>query len=578
MPADSVFENLVASLSREERRTMLERIQQTVNLEAPRPRIDDAEGDLPVDLEAVYQDLPIVRKLFIYVMHLFTGKTREQLVQELLLRRLAGYIRANYPGLVDFRSGTALHKLYERLVAMRNSAQFFSGPIGRAGGKDRAVFLAFLLALEAPTLHESLTLGTNPEHVDADSSEEPDTELRHAMVNTVEEIFDKVDDSLRYSMRQSNRFLDVMGKLSFFPFEKLLKPFTPVGEDGGMQASFLNLREILPDLAPLARSLDVSPSAAALEALILFHQGYQFADTVDDEVMKERLGKAAKHLETLRRVASQVPFLELSRYLRGNVNLTAPPVEGGEEWIALVRRFWRDRAEEAYRRYKYHRQKELLVQDASELTGTHNVTPLREYPAPEEGREGKHALSLAFLRAVLRNTWQQELFPALKVLYIQGEFYKDENRAEFSDAYSTLSKLEDKIDGFRARISMQGDLGRALHDNEEDLSALPVKRRKRMEIISQIDEHAESLVKSAMHAFMTLGKVLNGVLFGEVGGRYDTLSNLGDIEGRHNRRYLDNLEQVMLKMQNTSDTLSRLYDLERAQMETQGSFSVPGRV
>jgi hypothetical protein len=557
---------------------MLEKIQRTVTLEEKTVAMEDDEESGPVDLDSVYRSLPVLRKLIIFIQFVLTGKPREELVQELLIRRLAIHISKNYPGLVDFRTGIALTPMYDLLLKLRNSAQFFAGSIGRAGGRERPTFLSFLLALEAPEVHAALQSGIDPEKVDEAGSDNPDTQIRHRMVSNVESTLNDVADSVRYRMRRGNRFLDVMGKLGFFPFEKLLNPFRPAVDGAELQASLLNLRESFPQLAPIARSLGVTPSPACLEALILFHQGYEFADTVEDSVLGERLKKAAGHLKTLQEVASKVPFLDLSRYLLEDVNFTAPPIQGGEEWIAIVRRFWRDRAEEAYRIYKYHRQKDALVRDADELTGSATVSPIPEYPKQESGAVGRHALSLALLRALLQHAWQQEIFPHLKTLYIEGEFYKDDNRAEFSESYSSLAHLVDKIDGFRTRVSMQGDLGRALHDIDQELTALPVKRRKRQDIISQIDEHAESLIKSAINSFTTITKILNGVLFGEVGGRYDTLSNIRDIGGRHNRSYVAALEHALQLGQSAADTLSRLYDLERAQSQSSSFDPVTVRV
>jgi histidyl-tRNA synthetase len=186
-------------------------------------------------------------------------------------------------------------------------------------------------------------------------------------------------------------------------------------------------------------------------------------------------------------------------------------------------------------------------------------------------------MSLALLRAILDSAWQNEIFPVLKALFIEGEFYKDDNRAEFSEAYTTLSKLIDRVDGFRTRVSMQGDLGRALHDLEHEQLGRPEKRRQRQEIIAQVDEHAESLVKSALSSFASLTKILNGVLYGEVGGRYDTLSNIRDIGGRHNRSFLASLERAMQLCQSALDVVSQLFDLERAQTQAGTYNPISGR-
>ncbi len=578
MAADTVFDKLVSALSRDERRDMLERIQRTVSVEVSDAAFDEGEEDTPVDFDLVYRSLPLLRKLIVLVQVLITGRTREELVHAHLLRQLAADIRTRYPGLVDFRLGMMLTPMYEHLLRLQESSHFFAGPIGRAGGKDRPAFLSFLLALEAPDVQLALERAVDVEEADEEGADEPSTQVRHRMVNNVQQALDTVPDPVRHRMRQGNRFLDVMGRLSFFPFEKLLTPFRPFIEGGDVQASLLNMRETFPELAPIARSLDVTPSAACLEGLILFHQGYQFADTVDGEVMTRQVRKAATHLKTISEVFAQVPVPDLSRYILGDVNFTAPRLQGGEEWIAIVRRFWRERADEAYRAYKYRRGKTVLVRDAAELTGVHTLNPIADYPALEGRDEGRYATSLALIRAILDGAWQHEIIPPLKALFIEGEFYKDDNRAEFSDAYTTLFKLIDKIDGFRTRVSMQGDLGRALHDLELEAMGVPEKRRQRQEIIAQVDEHAETLIKSALNSFSSLTRILNGVLYGEVGGRYDTLSNIRDIGGRHNRSWLASLERAAQHCQAALDVVSRLFDLERAHTQSATYSPIPNRV
>ncbi len=68
-----------------------------------------------------------------------------------------------------------------------------------------------------------------------------------------------------------------------------------------------------------------------------------------------------------------------------------------------------------------------------------------------------------------------------------------------------------------------------------------------------------------MRSFDTLSKVLNGVLHGEVGGYYDTLSNLQEIGGRHNKNYLEALDRALVGCRSAAGILGKLFDLERAQ-------------
>lgn len=52
--------------------------------------------------------------------------------------------------------------------------------------------------------------------------------------------------------------------------------------------------------------------------------------------------------------------------------------------------------------------------------------------------------------------------------------------------------------------------------------------------------------------------VLNGLLKGEAGGRYDSLSNLSYIEGKGNKEFLRNLDSIKNRLDRTIHFLDEL--------------------
>ena len=48
---------------------------------------------------------------------------------------------------------------------------------------------------------------------------------------------------------------------------------------------------------------------------------------------------------------------------------------------------------------------------------------------------------------------------ALKILFINGNFYKKENRTSFTDAYNNMTTTYDKIHALDKSVSPEGDLG-----------------------------------------------------------------------------------------------------------------------
>ena len=58
--------------------------------------------------------------------------------------------------------------------------------------------------------------------------------------------------------------------------------------------------------------------------------------------------------------------------------------------------------------------------------------------------------------------------------------------------------------------------------------------------------------------------VLKGILHGESGGRFDTLSNISYIGGSENAKLRDKLEIALNQAEQARNIMNELFDLERA--------------
>ena len=67
---------------------------------------------------------------------------------------------------------------------------------------------------------------------------------------------------------------------------------------------------------------------------------------------------------------------------------------------------------------------------------------------------------------------------ALKILFINGNFYKKENRTSFTDAYNNMTTTYDKIHALDKSVSPEGDLGIEIEAaKNEIITTQPVKRK-----------------------------------------------------------------------------------------------------
>lgn len=82
--------------------------------------------------------------------------------------------------------------------------------------------------------------------------------------------------------------------------------------------------------------------------------------------------------------------------------------------------------------------------------------------------------------------------------------------------------------------------------------------------LDRIDETAERLVRRGIETFHGLAEVIGGVLYGEVGGHYDTLSNFEELGGRNHQRVVERLDDVRSRCKAIASQLSRMYDIEKS--------------
>jgi hypothetical protein len=147
------------------------------------------------------------------------------------------------------------------------------------------------------------------------------------------------------------------------------------------------------------------------------------------------------------------------------------------------------------------------------------------FPVPE-------ALTLSFLMTFYSEVFMSDINKTLRPILIDGEFFKRENRTEFTESYNDLIKMEDDIKHFEMHISPKGDLGKRYALAKQDISSLAIRRRKVQLALEDSSREASEIVDCSRNAMKTMIDVLNGILLKDPGGKYDSLSNLAQLSGK----------------------------------------------
>ena len=457
------------------------------------------------------------------------------------------------------------------LRELRDAARFFYDALDRSIERDRPTFLAFLGSIELPETHERLISETEPATIAASQLElrgnVEDSAVRNAALTAYEGIISELPDRGRRLMYQDLRSVLFLKRLSGFLFDRLIGAFKEnVSSASNLAAPFGEVRELLLDLGDILFSMSEAPSIELMQAIFMFADREELEKPDEDAVavLGADIAKAESSLEKIRSFNADVPLGDLLRLVSGDPGYLPRDLPGGEDWYAIYKAFWRDHIEadlDAWR--AEHRNRELMEEISGFVGepgpgGFSNISRKKSVNSPSLQSD----VALVFLDAFYRGPFLRELNRPLKIILIDGEFYRKDNRVEFTDAYDALLRLPELLSTLDERLSPKGDIGISWHSAMHELGPVAVKRRKTQSITKIAEEEAEQIIRREGLALRTIVNIIHGFLKGEAGGRYDSLANISFIDGKSNRDFLRSLERAKDRCERAFSLLTELTDLD----------------
>jgi hypothetical protein len=428
----------------------------------------------------------------------------------------------------------------------------------------RLDFFAFLVENELEYLKAELESEIESYLKTLDEEEDLD-QAKKDLSERFNEIIDSIPDEDKREVYRDAQALYSLRNLCRFSFSELLGHFKPSAPEGERSCGFQPLTGKLIKLAELLKAAAYSPSINALRALFFFYNRERLTEdgfNVEKELFYA-LQKAQSSMESIREFNSRIPLIYIIRYANRDPNFKPKRIGGGEDWFVSFKEFWQRRIEKAFGTMKRRRKRKDLLREALYYLG---IGELEEpsWSTAETGEEKikiHFSLSYAFAKHFVKLVYSRVKRP-LGIVAMSGEFYKDQNRREFNEAYQFLDNLLERMDQMESRLSENGDV--TLHILEVQNEVVDVEKRNERiaKIYAEFDKDIVELVERSIKEVNTLSLVLSGIMHGEPGARYDTLSNLNSIGGRNNRYLLTTLEKAVEYFSQGLRLLVELKDLE----------------
>ncbi|TFG62012.1 MAG: hypothetical protein E4H36_09000 [Spirochaetales bacterium] len=545
MQEQSAFDRLVETLNGTERRELLSK------LSAPAGNFTEslASGEVPraepVDISGAYHTSGFWIRIVIFIKSLLTGKDRLELFEEELLSVIAKDVERNYPGLIDYRMREFLPAFFEELDTLKTAAEALAVPLEQSYVLFRDDFIAFLAGIFLDYSQERLMNVTDPNRLAAGEKSGDEKEIRENLDLKLEEVILDIPKEERGRMFEQSKALFLLKEIVFFPYGECLK------KSYGM-LSLGDLETALKRLASLLRSFRVPPDRRTMNALFLFYfrEELQEEDSGVEEKLKRLLDKSAGFVHRIKDFNRKIPLEKLLKLLTRDINFEPEIIKGGEDWFVLYKQFWKRRLSQVLSVFFSRRKKKQLYREAAALVKLEDLPELKFYNSRtnEYGVSFTYEYSLSFILAFLKNEFNPEMNQLLKLILIDGQFYKEENRNEFTDAYNGMLRLSDQLEALDQSLSPEGTFGRSLAQTAKEIVSLPLRKKRLSSILTAPEKDALDITDRMLKFGDSLMKVVYGILYGEVGGKYDTLSNRVHLGGKENRNILKSLAGMLEKL------------------------------
>lgn len=558
-----MFDRLVSELSREQRQDMLEKLKSSV-FDSGNLVDEDEEGEHydSTDVAERVKKLGLLARLWLLIRSMFQGRPQEDILESDLLSQTAKRIGRQAPDILEPGTRQAKPGLYKRLRTLEQATRTCFEIIGPAAGEQKGAFLAFLLERESEEVRLRLKSDMDIERLADENPSYGDLELKRLLESNLAEIIDSMPSSVRTRMYTHAQFLDHFRRLGTFDFASVFALFHPSHGTEVENVDLSLLRSSLEQLAAIGKGLRVSPGEALVESLYLFVRQDTSGDESggSEEELTYRLERFGQGFREVRDFFTGTPVESLARLAVNSIHFRPETRGGGEDWFVRVKQFWTTRIDALYQAFAFGRKERKLLDDATSLCGV-AVEPLSGFETEIPGERSRFASLLGVVDSFLKLVFNPSLYPPLRTLQTKGDFYKGENRTEFDNAFETLRAAPNRLNQLKSQVAPDGVFGKRLQ--EIGLQGYSADRivELRKPVIDEVNQIVRRLVSDVITALRSLDNVMNGILHGEVGGSYDTLSNLSSIEGRETDRYLRALEDVLITIRSAEQLFARGLDL-----------------
>ncbi len=538
MKKKDVFEQLADELPDEERIAMLDELkedlkkhQKVENKEPEKQVKKDKEFKL---LEAEYNNSGLIEKIQLFIKKLLTGKTVYNLMKDKMLKNIGKGIESKYPGFVDIKESRIKEPYCNELNLLKTSLTdiYEINKIINISGKGE--FYQFIAASEMSELENTLEKNTDPDFIMRTGLVSEKEKIRTEIIKQYHDIIESVDSLEKEKVYEIIRGYYLLKQISDYNFDSLNRKieFEP---NGNKFISFGNCRKNIREIYEIIYNISISsaPFNKLLKYMAEFYyeKGDASGKVSKDDFTAKMMKKLIHDFKELENFGKNVPLKELIKYLYKDLHYEPDKISGGEEWFSIYKNYLKDKIDKKYDFFLIGLKKGDIIRKLRFYI--ENMPDEKEINFSVEIKERVYKFEYAnlfyYLKELKNKFYQKKIERIVSSILLDGVFYKDANKKELYEAYNFLNTIEAEFKNFLNRIDPESEEVKNIRKYNFEETSKKLQKKKTERFVADINNMLYEKYTEYYNAFLSVSNVLYGIVNGNVGGKYDTLSNAADV-------------------------------------------------
>ena len=538
MKKKDVFEQLADNMPEEERKAMLKEIKDDLKKHR---KVDEKESEKALKkekefklLEQEYSKTGFIEKLQLFIKKLVTGKTVYTLMKDKHLKNLGKEIEHNYPGFVDIKESKIREPYCNEINLLKNSLFDLTEIVKVIEITGKAEFYQFVAASEMSELEKTLEKNTDPDFIFRTGQITERDKIKNEIIRQYHVIIESIDSVEKDKVYEIIRGFFLIHQLVVFRFDILIKKFE-YEVNGNKFSPFGSCRKYIRELYEILFSIiDSSVSFGSVIRYMVeyYYENGDVSHTVSrDEYITKMISKLSADFEGINGFIKITPLKSFIRYLYKDLHYEAVPLSGGEEWFSVYKNHLKEKIDKKYDLFLNDMKKKDILKKLRHYIDT--IPDEGELEFSIEIHERIYKLQYANLFYCLKemkNTFfQRKIDRIVSKILLDGVFYKDANKKELYDSYNSLNTIDDKFRKFMNKIDPDSEEFKNIRKYNFEETSIKLQKKKTERFLAEINDYLFENYLSFYENFTSISNILYGIIHGNVGGTYDTLSNLSDI-------------------------------------------------